>query len=323
MKTPDYGWLEPSAYSHRTGVVKQKKRPIVRYVLIIGLIINGAVFGASTQLGKQFDTVVNTDTGPVQAAKVQEIPLPQLAAVTPNAPESASFADPELQAILQKWSNAHQKQDWSIVVQGLGDDNRYASIRGDSWYVPASLYKLLLMYPLFQKYDVKDLEHQSITIDKATRNLKTCVEQMLMYSDNPCGEALGKNIGWYRADSALQKAGLKQTQLNRKDAMFANASDMSKFLKGLYDSTLFSAEERDFILKNMQLGSWRKGIPSICSDCSVANKTGDLSNVRHDVAIVSYPGGAYSLSIMTSGASYKDIAEISKQIHQHIVSTIP
>ena len=323
MKTPDYGWLEPSAYSHRIGVVKKKKRPVIRYALVVGLVINAAVFGASTQLGNQFDSVVNADEGPVKSAKIEEIPLPQLAPASQNSAEVASYSDPKLQAIIQKWANAHQKQDWSIVVQGLGDDNRFASVRGESWYVPASLYKLLIMYPLFQKFDIKDLENQSIMVDKSSRSLKTCVEQMLRYSDNPCGEAVGKYLGWYRIDSALQRAGLKQTQLNRKDAMFANASDMAKFLKGLYDSTLFTHEERDYILKNMQLGSWRKGIPSICNDCSVANKTGDLSNVRHDTAIVSYPGGAYSLSVMTSGASYHDIAEISKEIHDYILSTLP
>ena len=321
MKTPAYGWYEPSVYSHRHGVAKQKRRPYIRFILLIGLVINGAVFAASSQLGGQSDSV--EATGQNQVANIEEVSLPPQLSTSQVPPESIGLVDPQLQTILQNWSNSHQKQDWSIVVKGLGDDNRYASVRGDSWYVPASLYKLLITYPLFQKYELSTLESQKITVGKEQKSVKSCVEAMLKWSDNDCGEALGKSLGWYHIDSALQKAGLKQTQLNRKDAMFSNASDVNMFLEGLYDSKLFSGEERKFILDNMQQGSWRKGIPSACTGCVVANKTGDLANVRHDSAIVTYNGGAYALTIMTSGAGYGDIAKIAGQIHDHIVATRP
>ncbi len=322
MKTPDYGWHVPSVYSRRHGVVKQKRRPYLKIALLVGLAVNGAVFMAGAQLSQQFDSVAEAQQNQVQ--EVKEIPLPaQLATGTPKTSESQVPVDPELQRILETWAKNHAKQDWSVVFKGLGDDKRYASLRGDSWYVPASLYKLLIMKPLFEKYDVENLESQKINVDGSSKSVKSCVEAMLKWSDNPCGEAMGKYLGWYRVDSSLQKAGLKQTQLNRKDVMFANASDVNKLLEGLYDATMFTSSERDFILKNMQQGNWRKGIPSGCYDCVVANKTGDLSNVRHDSAIVTYPGGAYALTIMTSGAKYSEIAELTKQIHNYIVQTMP
>lgn len=321
MKTPAYGWLEPSVYSRRLGVSKHKKKPIVRYILLAGLLVNGAVFMASANLNQQFDGVVGAQQSQIQ--NIEQSTLPQQISETPKPPEPAYLIDSELQSILNSWANNKQNQDWSIVVKTFGYDKRYAAIRGDSWYVPASLYKLLLTYPLFQKYDMNNLEAQKITVGKEQKSIKICIEAMLKWSDNDCGEALGKYLGWYRADSALQSIGLKQTQLNRKDAMFSNANDVNKFLENLYEGNSFSADERAFILSNMQNGTWRKGIPSGCEDCTVTNKTGDLPNVRHDAAIVNYKGGAYAITIMTSGASYSDIADIAGQIHSHIASTQP
>jgi beta-lactamase class A len=67
----------------------------------------------------------------------------------------------------------------------------------------------------------------------------------------------------------------------------------------------------------MQVQKYRSGIPAGCNDCTVADKTGDLGFVRHDVAIVQYPGGSYTLAIMTNGAPYQILQAKSPRITMH------
>jgi hypothetical protein len=57
--------------------------------------------------------------------------------------------------------------------------------------------------------------------------------------------------------------------------------------------------------------------------CEVANKTGDLSNVRHDAAIINDNGSTYALVIMTNGASYAQIAQLTGQIQTYLNSRLP
>jgi hypothetical protein len=45
-----------------------------------------------------------------------------------------------------------------------------------------------------------------------------------------------------------------------------------------------------------------------------------LGFVRHDVGIVQYDDGAFALTILTNGASYSQIAELTAQIYSAVIS---
>lgn len=320
------GWSKKAtSYSHHFGVLK-KSRSVLRYIIPAAVIVNAAILVAVVQAGHKFDDALRDDSNHQQLAKVEKIPepvkTPQALATAATPPEQVLTQDPQLQSVLDNWVKTHPSKDWSIVVQGLDLDSRSASVRGKSWYTPASIYKLLMTQTVFQNYDLKDLQTQTITVDGKKRTMSSCLDAMIRVSDNPCGEAMGKFFGWSRIDANLRKLGLKETQLNGKDAQFINAEDTALYLRKLYNGDAMASDERDWLLNVMQQQKFRKGIPAGCADCVVADKIGDLMNVRHDAAIVKHGSHAYVLVIFTSGAGYDQMAELTRQI-QSVMVNVP
>jgi beta-lactamase class A len=95
---------------------------------------------------------------------------------------------------------------------------------------------------------------------------------------------------------------------------------MNLFLQQLASGKLIQPDAQQYLMSIMQVQKYRSGIPAGCNDCTVADKTGDLGFVRHDVAIVQYPGGSYTLAIMTNGAPYSQIAQLTSQIQAALSS---
>lgn len=229
-------------------------------------------------------------------------------------PPAGTEPDPGLKEILNSWAAKNPNQKWGVVVQGVGEEKRFAKLNPDEVFRSASLYKLLLMYPLLQKHPVEKFG----SINTAAGKLSDCATLMLKTSDNPCGEAVGVYVGWPNADVKLKEIGLKNTKLNSSTGPTTTANDINTYLKELHSGPKFSQEGRDFIISTLRNQIFRKGIPTGCNGCLVADKIGDLTFVRHDVGIVEHPGGTYLLSILTSGASYSQIAQLTAQIHEYM-----
>lgn len=291
-------------------------------MLFAAVMVAGASMLAVMQFSEQLERVLSDK--PAQAAAVQPpqsyLPLKPLSAT--HEISEASQIDPKLQAVLDEWAVRHENQDWSIVVQGLNGDNRRATTRAASWYQPASVYKLMMTYSLFSRYNLSDLDKVYVRVGRDSVSLKTCADVMLRYSDNNCGEAIGKHLGWWRVESDLQKAGFKNTFVNRKDSMFSTAADASSFMARLFEGKLMGDNERNWIIKVLGEQRQRGGIPTGCRGCAVANKPGDLGNVRHDVAVVQSGGRTYVLAIFTSGAPYAKIAEITAKINAQMTGAL-
>jgi beta-lactamase class A len=81
----------------------------------------------------------------------------------------------------------------------------------------------------------------------------------------------------------------------------------------IQQSTLVKGGERDFMLGLMRAQVYRQGVPAGTS-AVVADKVGFLNGYLNDAAIVYHPNGTYVISVMTSGASWGKIAEITRKI---------
>jgi hypothetical protein len=253
----------------------------------------------------------------VPAPEPPKVSLPAVATVPPETPDKSI----QIQAILDSWAKNHSSQQWSVVVKGLGADTSNASIIANNSFNTASIYKLFLMYPLFQSYTLDSLSSSYINVDgRGSVSLKNCVELMIKNSDNPCGEAVGRRLGWARATTLLRNLGLKSTNLNNPSGITTTAADTALFLEKLYGGKALNTQNQQYVLSLMQQQKYRSGIPAGCPGCIVSDKTGDAGFVRHDAAIVQYSGGAYVLSIFTNGASYAQIAQLTRQI-QAVISS--
>jgi beta-lactamase class A len=219
-----------------------------------------------------------------------------------------------LQDLLNSWTAAHPAQQWGISVQQLSGGQASAGYQADKQFYPASLYKLLLLQSLFNKATFSSW-NQSISTGGGKMTLSDCVDRMLRLSDNNCGTAVGKFVGWKTATTQLKAMGLAGTDLSLPDPkLHTTAGDVSSYLNQFYQ-TLAGTQSGQFAGSSMARQIYRGGIQSGSPGCSVSDKVGDLNGYRHDAAIVSCGDISYILVIMSKGGSYAQIADLATQVN--------
>lgn len=262
---------------------------------------------------------VSTTPDPVPVAQAPAVAV-QPEPVAPPPPPAAPVADKGLQTILESWTANHPAYKWSMAVQGMDNDKRFASVNVDSKMRLASIYKLFLTYPLFQKVPLSSFNQTYLSVGGTSRSVGDCVDAMLRLSDNPCGEAIGSYVGWAHADVVLNGAGFSHTQLNSNVGTQSSTSDTAKLLKEIYNGSLYTEAQRQYILNILKQQTHRRGIPTGCSGCVVADKTGELAYVNNDAGIVYYVNDVYVLVIFSDGADYSHIASLASQIQQYMAA---
>lgn len=292
----------------------RKKRDLQKHALAICLVVLFAfiVQPAVSIISPSFSS---SRLSASSSAPIQLAPKPSIPAVAPvpvkvlEQPKPDTIS-PRLQAVLDEWAASHAPHKWAVKIEGLGDSNFSASTNADASFRSASIYKLYLTYALFKKETPKSLQGNAA--------LAKCVDLMLRVSDNQCAETVGNYVGWANTDKLISAAGITNTKLALSAGPISTAADTATLLKGMHSGSLYDAESRQYILDILKAQTWRKGIPAGCAGCTVYNKTGDLGFVRHDAAIVETPQSKYILVVFTDGASYAQIAELTKQINEAI-----
>lgn len=250
---------------------------------------------------------------PVNARQlVPQVSLPESPKLSPFEAPTA-FSTGSLKQAVSDWQKAHPGNEWSVAVTDLATSEQF--VTDSKQYEPASLYKLLLLPALFEKYELDNFDH----INVADQTLGQCVEKMLVQSDNLCGEAIANELlGWWVIDSTLQKHGYQNMRVNDPGGMTINTTEFSQFLADFYHGKLVTREQRDYVLGLLERQAFAAGIPTGCKDCSrVMNKTGD-HGVRHDSAVVELDGRLYSIVILSDGGSYAEIANLTGVINDDI-----
>lgn len=244
-----------------------------------------------------------------EIAQEQVKPLEEtLATVTPQIVD--------LQPILNTWAAQNPKQIWGIAVKSLSGPEFQAQLNADRQFRSASLYKLFLVQPLFSRYSLSQQQTTSV----ASRSVAACLDVMLRLSDNPCGEAIAQKLGWSKVTRELKAAGYMNTDFSKGERLVTSAGDTALFLERLNEGML-DEQSRATVMKSLLAQRWNKGIPAGCTGCQVANKTGNLGSIMNDAAIVQYAGGSYVLAIVSEGGSFKQIAELTRQIQSAITAT--
>jgi beta-lactamase class A len=293
-------------------------RNLILAAILVSVVFfagTGAIVNVIAKQSIQYQPNVSSDAPSLP--RLPNLPEQQKPASTPavSAPVAAKDSTAKVQAVLNSWAATHSSQQWSVAIQGLEEDKTQASINADAKYDPASVFKLYFTYTLFQNYSLSSLSNNFVNVDgRGSVSMKDCLDLMIKNSDNPCGVAMGNKIGWGKTTKALKAIGILNTDLNSMSGLSTTAGDMNLFLQQLASGKLIQPDAQQYLLSIMQVQKYRSGIPAGCNDCTVADKTGDLGFVRHDVAIVQYPGGSYTLAIMTNGAPYSQIAQLTSQI---------
>lgn len=222
---------------------------------------------------------------------------------------------------------------WSVYICDLAGGSE-ATIN-DSTMQAASLIKLFIMGAVYENYDSLSQQYGSATLD-------SYLTPMITVSDNDAANSLvsclgsgDSTAGMQKVNSFCQSHGYTNTSMGRLllasnefGDNYTSAYDCGKFLKEIYQicsgttqtPSLLHAEEMYSLLKQQQRTN---KIPAALPEgVSVANKTGELSDVENDAGILYNAQGGNDLVIVclsqnlsSPGEAQNTIAQLSRSIY--------
>jgi beta-lactamase class A len=150
--------------------------------------------------------------------------------------------------------------------------------------------------------------------------LEDLARLMIVVSDNTATNLLIDRIETSRVNEFLAGVGYQVTRLGRRMYDFAArdrgldnrcaAAEMTDMLVRMQQGELVSAQASEAMLAVMRRQVYVSKIPRLLPpETPVANKTGEISSVSHDIGVIYAPGGPIALSVLTEGARDRVAAE--------------
>jgi len=142
---------------------------------------------------------------------------------------------------------------------------------------------------------------------------------MVAVSDNTAANILIDRVGMQNVNATLRGLGLTKTMLRRKMMDFAAAKrgdenvstpqEMARLLEAIYQGKVLDKDLNEQFIK--QLSTLKESyIPhDLPAGVPVANKPGNLQNVRTDSGIIFVKGRPFAMSVMTADAHNERAAE--------------
>lgn len=215
----------------------------------------------------------------------------------------------------------------SVYVERLSDDAQ-ASVDSQPMQ-SASLIKLYVASCAYEQ--MPTLLAQETYAGETDELLRT----MITVSDNDSTNTLTTRIGSGDASAGMalvnqfcQTHGFADTHMGRlmlapnsTGDNYTSVNDCGKFLREIYANTLPGAES---ILSLMQQQERTFKIPAgVPAGVPTANKTGELSDVENDAAIIFAENAPYIICVMSSDlsdtyAARMMISELSSQVYQYM-----
>lgn len=193
----------------------------------------------------------------------------------------------------------------SVYAKRLGSENGTASVVNEKKMQAASLIKLFIAGCVYENID--DVLNQE-SYSGETRQL---LVNMITVSDNDAANELVRKLGHGDNESGKQAVnyfcsehgyssssmGRMLLESNSNSDNYTSVSDCGAFLSDVYNGTLSGSAK---IIELLKAQTRRSKIPAgIPSGVVVANKTGELSDVENDAAIIYAPQGAYVEVVMS------------------------
>jgi beta-lactamase class A len=215
-----------------------------------------------------------------------------------------------LEEIIQK-AAASEPGEISVLVEALDDGNYSAGVNTREVFNPYSTYKLFIAWLVLDRVDKGELNYGDRVFEG--RNVRECLEDMILLSDNKCPETFFQILdGRAAIERAVRASGFKDTKFVGE--LESTVVDQIIFLRRLYRGELLSESSTQYLLELMKNQKFREGITT-GADAPVANKVGFLHEYLHDSAIVYGSKGVYGISIYTKDSSWEAISRISRKVH--------
>lgn len=219
----------------------------------------------------------------------------------------------------------------AVKLTSFNSNQDILSWNSEQEFVTASIYKLLMIYPLILKINAGIISWDTLLLSD-TQTIQSCVDKMIRYSDNDCAIAIKTKVQSPYIDQQLTSLGLKNTILNNSDAagnilfdMHTTADDIAYYIQKVFFSDFLDTQTQSMILEVMNQQVYRQGIPSGIPSAQVYDKVGFLDEYLNDAAIViDNNGNKYILVILTRSddtiqITWQDIANIAEAVYSTII----
>lgn len=242
-----------------------------------------------------------------------------------SASETAE-TDEKLQNVLSELALPSNNGMWSVYICDLekGTEGSISECKMQA----ASLIKLYIMGAVYESYD-------QITEQYGSENVYSNLYSMITVSDNDAANTLvsylgggDTGIGMETVNNYCASHGYENThmgrlllQSNEYDDNYTSVSDCGHFLRNIYEGSADEDEKCTAQFELLAAQTRKNKIPAqMPSDVSVANKTGELSDVENDAAILYDSLNDLVLVFMSEnvlepGAAQETIASLSRQIY--------
>lgn len=260
---------------------------------------------------------------PEAAPGESEEPPENLGEGPPEASEASGIDTEGLRAALEAELSTCTGT-WALYWKRL-DTGETISI-GDEKMTAASLIKLFVAGAYYEAAEAGRIAGNS-----------ALVRPMITDSSNDACNSLIDLLGDGDATKGMEAVnqfaasiGCASSQLNRKMLEqtgvenYTSVSDCGRVLEMIYNGTYVSAGASAELLGYLKQQSRTHKIPAgVPAGVETANKTGELSGVENDAAIVWAPSGAYVLCVMSDdilspAAGQGNIAGLSKMVYDYL-----
>lgn len=240
-------------------------------------------------------------------------PEAKVKAVAPSTVYTRTYTptDEGMAALIEQFAK-DKGGSWGVSYMSLDGSHRNASYQGSKSFRTASTYKLFVAYGSLKRVESGQW-NWSMQVHGG-RDLAKCLDDMIVKSDNPCGETLLNKIGFKTLTSEIKAIGLTGSSFTCSCGFpVTTANDLVRFNGALYSGQLLNTENTNKLIGMMKRNIYRQGIPKGASG-QTADKVGFLDAFLHDAAIVYSPSGTYALTIMTEHSSWANMAELTRRI---------
>jgi beta-lactamase class A len=223
-----------------------------------------------------------------------------------------SPADPTLSSVMKNYANSHPGT-YGVKMIELSGARRNASYDSTTTFTTASTYKLFVAYSILLRIERGEIKWTDPSF--GGQSVSTCFNRMLQLSDNDCAVWFLLKVSYDGVNVDAHAIGAIHTNFNRNTGITSTPDDEAQFLAQLYTGQILGQQaSRDRFISTMKGNVYVAGIPTGIPNADVADKVGFMDDLLHDAAIVYSKKGDYVLIIMTSDASWANIAELAGDI---------
>ena len=243
-----------------------------------------------------------------------------------SASSETAGTDEKLQGVLANLALPAGNGTWSVYVCDLVN-NTEGAIQ-DARMQAASLIKLYIMGAVYENYD-------SIIAQYGQSSVDSNLYSMITVSDNDAANTLVSYLGGGDSSAGMtvvndfcSEKGYSSTHMgrlllasNQYDDNYTSVSDCGHFLKEVYEGSKESDAHAQAEFDLLAAQTRRNKIPAqMPAGVSIANKTGELSDVENDAGIIYNSSNDLiivfmSENVLQPGTAQSTIASLSRQIY--------